>query len=78
VFSGILTFPLAHIKPNQASVRQDHLRVFQQEAQQLSLGFSYPAPQQTNTTSASFVSQSTSAYYLIAPEYQPIGELTYQ
>ena len=43
-------------------------------------GFSFLAPLQTITTSASFVNQSTSGCLpaLIAPGYQPMGELTRQ
>ncbi len=79
MFLGLLTSPFVHSQP----LWQDHLHVFQSEAQPLAPGFSSPAPQQANITSASFVTpgkQATSGH-LPAPsmtEYQPIGELTYQ
>ena len=57
--------------------------VSQSEVQPLALDLRFPAPPQANITSATFVTpdnQFTSGQLHApnAPEYQPIGELTYQ
>ncbi len=51
MFLNLLTSPFVHSQP----LWQDHLHVSQAEAQPLAPGFSSPAPQQANITSASFV-----------------------